>query len=431
MKALAVLLGICMIIIACKDDDEPGVEVFTLEIEEGYLPQPANTWVLVSNSDGELLDYQLLQPGTFSLQAANIPSDNLLNISIMNQGTSNPAVNFFSVTTYTGIDLGESWVLGPPPDINGDPSPGEVNVDITNLPPIETLNVTFSKGLEGRVIPQGTIIDNGATSEGSFVIPLSEAQTEILIAVNPQYLDESVPPAFESKYYWLTDLTDGQQLNLEFPTDFLSYEKKFSVTLPPNNTNVFLDISGFQDLDATYGAGFYFTSTLAIYPIDEVEAFFNDGYNYYETYMTINYNNGSTSYRKVGSAPTLEDLSVRNLDFQMLNTSFNNYSFEASPEFQIIESGWFNQLEENGVFNSLSWRVFADRANVNFPVLINFPQELVRDHPVLSTENLDNTYNQFHYYIDNKTYDDFVDKSIRQPRVYKQLEEVYQMSKFD
>ena len=430
MKTLAILLGICMIIFACKDD-EPGVEVFTVEIIDGYLPQPADNWIIVSNSSGELLDYQLLQPGIFTLQAVELPSDNLLNISLLNRGTSNPNINFFSMTTYTGIPAGETWVLAPLPEIDSDPNPGEANVQITNLPPIETLNVTFSKLWEGRFNTQGTVIDNGTTSEGSFVLPLSEAQTDILISVNPQYLDESIPPDFESKYYWLSDLTDGQQINLEFPTDFFSYDQQFEIEVPDANTQVLLDVYGFEDLDATYGTGFVFTSSLAIYPINKIGAFFNDGFNHYETVMTVNNNNGSYTYKKVGDPPAPEDLNARSLDFQIQNSSFNSFAFSASPEFQIVESGWVNQVDNNGVLNTLSWTVFSERSMVNYPVLVNFPEELVQDNPALDTDNLDNTFNRFIYNIDNRTYEDFVDKSIVEPRVHKQLEEVYQLSKFD
>ena len=429
MKKLFAVLMVAGSLFACQDDEAPMSAIFTIEIGEGYLPQPADNWILVSNTDGQLLDYQSLQTGTIILQASEVPDDQKLNISLLSRGTSNPNINFFSMVTYTGIDAGESWSLQRP-QINADPVIGSANVKIINLPAVETVNVTFSKEFEGRVVTQGDLSNNGDYWEADLVVPLSQSQTDILISVNPLYLDPSIPPDFESKYYWLSQLTDGQQIDLDFEIDFLSYQEQFSLDIPDQAGDVILDISGFQDLDATYGAGFVFTSSLAIYPINQIEVFFNQGFNVYETSFTLSNGSGSTDYHKVGEAPSLEDLSSRDLDFQILDASFHNYAFNASPEFQVVENGWFNQMVDNGLVNSLSWQVYSEVDEVNFPVLLNFPEELVAENPVLSTDNLDNTYNRFIFNIDGQSYQDFLDKVIRQPSATKRLEEVYQLTKF-
>ena len=189
------------------------------------------------------------------------------------------------MTTYTGIDIGESWSWRVP-QINTDPIIGSANVKIINLPAVEMLNLTFSKEFEGRVTTQGNVSNNGAYWEADLVVPISQSQTDILITVNPQYLDQSIPPDFKSKYYWLSQLTDGQQVSLDFDQDFLLYQEQFSLEIPHEAGDVFLDISGFQDINATYGAGFVFTSSLAIYPINEIQAFFNQGFDVYETSYT-------------------------------------------------------------------------------------------------------------------------------------------------
>ena len=46
----------------------PGMLIFTLEAGDGYLPQPSDNWIIISSSSGNLLDYQLLQAGTFMLE---------------------------------------------------------------------------------------------------------------------------------------------------------------------------------------------------------------------------------------------------------------------------------------------------------------------------------------------------------------------------
>jgi len=142
-------------------------------------------------------------------------------------------------------------------------------------------------------------------------------------------------------------------------------------------------------------------------------------------------NNGLTQYRKVGDAATISDLGPRDIDFQIQDNTFNNFTFNASSEFQIVETNWFNQMEIDGVFNTLSWTIYSDRQDSSFPVLTSFPGELAADNPVLNTEDLENSHNGFIHNIDNKTYEDLLDQTIRQPNVGKQLEEVYKMTKFN
>ena len=271
-----------MLFNGCQDDEQPWVDAFTLIIEEGYLPDPVDNWVIVSDSDGQLLDYQLLQTGTFTLQAPHISSDSKLNISLLSRGTSNPNINFFSMTTYTGIDPGDTWTLQQLLPVNPDPIIGYADITINNLPPQGSVEVIASKILEGRVYYTGNLTDKGNTTDLEMQIPISKMQKDVLISVSPQFYDQSIPTFPTSKHNLLSDLASDQQIILDFNIDFIAFDQSFTLDIPSNASSSFLSIYGFNDL-STYGEGFIFTSTIASYPIDAIGGFFNTGFDYYET----------------------------------------------------------------------------------------------------------------------------------------------------
>jgi hypothetical protein len=90
----------------------------------------------------------------------------------------------------------------------------------------------------------------------------------------------------------------------------------------------------------------------------------------------------------------------------------------------------YQSLQTGTIILQTSEVLYSGVDEVIFPVLLNFPEELVAENPVLSTDNLVNTYNRFLFNIDGQSYQDFLDKVIRQPSATKRLEEVYQLTKF-
>lgn len=433
VRNLVIFLAVAATLASCAEDDEPSIQVFSIEVGDGFLPTNASTWIILSDSEGNLLSEQRLEPGIFQLNANQIPSDNRLNVSVLTIAEPNIGVpgSILSVETYTGIAAGENWTWKLPDPIIADPIVGSFNLQVTNLPPVETLGWSLSKGLEGQVVPSGNIADNGATSEANLVVPLSEAQDEILISVVNNFVDETIPPAFEPKYFLLTDLVNDQQVSLDFNTDFVPFDEQVTFETPETYNNISLTVNGFQDLSETYGSGFIFTWSTYLFKVNEMSASFNTGLNYYQTSKRIQFSDGASTYRKLGAAPTNQDLAPRDLDFQVQNTSFENYAFTASQEFQIVQTNWYKEQENNGVIDVLNWTVYADRDQAAYPVLNSFPPALTRDYPVLSPENLTNAYSRFIFNVDNKTFDDFLERNARRPISDKQLEEVYELTKFN
>ena len=107
-----------------------------------------------------------------------------MNISLLSRATDG-SNNFFDMSTYTGIEVGESWSWVLPPAVSTDPVVGQANISIANLPSVESYNVTFSKEWQGRVNPPSTVTDNGATSDVDFLLQISQSQVDVLISVNP------------------------------------------------------------------------------------------------------------------------------------------------------------------------------------------------------------------------------------------------------
>ncbi len=431
-KFLYLAIGISIINGGCKDD-EPRAEVFTLQVQEDYIPDHLDMWVIISDSDGELLDFNVLTPGVLHLDANQTSIDNTLNISFLSKRNNFGAptsVNTFEMITYTGVDVGDTWFLRGPQAIELNQA-GNANLQVTNLPSAAGVELIISSFLVGRVDYEGGITDSGTNFEANLVVPIPELPRDLLVSVSPQFLDGAMPPTFTPKYYSIGNLVDGQQINLDYQRDFIPFDNEITIEPSNNSFSGFLSIRGVQDLNIQ-SEGVIFTSSSFIHQLDTLEGFFNSGLNYYETNLHFNTINGSTHYHKVGDPPTTEDLAPRDLNFEMLRTSFFDYSIHsASPEFQMIESGWGNQLQTGDIFSSLIWTIFSDINETHYPVLTSFPGELVSEYPVFNIDNLENFQNRCIYNIDGRSYEDYLNSIFKQPSSLKQLEEVYNLNKFN
>lgn len=385
-KFKAVLFCFTLLLYGCSDNSQD--EIPQPAQEELYFSYKANDdtsesddWIIIHNSNGELLDYRAFEKNDFLEFKTKSPLlTDKISVSVFSVYESYGKKNHFIKTT-TAVDKGIVWDFEQEPIIEPitSSSIGSFDFKLTNFPKTELLNISNKGGdINGSL--------SGVGAGGSWTY----SGSDFTLYENNDYLFTIAQGTSDSKYYYAENLNDGDVITVEY-NQFIPFDSYLSINLPPDSS-YFLLLLGFEDdQNYTLGDGYVLSK---IFPFDNNSINQNPlrvGYlNNLDRYITTFdvYLEGYTyNYKKYGAKPN-EIVIPEDPTFSIGDNSLENFRFSTSLDFNQYTSIWSNNTEEV----SSNW--YVESGSNSYHKIGKIPEELVQKYPDFNINSLE--YNKTH-----------------------------------
>ncbi len=329
------------------DNDEPDFLFKANFVQDWLSPHAGEAMIFISDNDGIILS-EMTWTGndSFEMQAIVAPIEYPDSINITTV-YFDPYENRFFLTTNLSIPVGSEWTF------KGFKKPENVTLNEVNF---IFENVPDHKGY---VVSD---LWNSKANEGSMAQPfsfnLSESPTSVFLKMNTV--------SYGLRYTWFNNVTEGTR------------NEDLSVSILKESTVHSIDLNGISSgLEASlHGYSNSGQHTKGSYRLDVV----NDNVNTFQTALFAYPGNEFTDYRtllrfyddfsaasywtQVTYGPIPGDFIKMNADFDIVNSSINNFEIAALGEFTQTKSVWSDEKNNN-------WTVYGKRSITKYqlPVL--------------------------------------------------------------
>jgi len=392
-----VLLGWALLFINCAKDDtltldsdsrkEPRPEEIKPELGEvnepdiqvyftySSYPRDADNWIIIHDSEGQLVDYKKIEDGgpvEFSAIKDSIPE----KISITEFFYSIDGVNnaFHSLMTYTDINPGSVWNnFHNPPQGN---LIGKFSLGIENVP-----------GLKSNILstPRGPLSAVDLQINGDFN-NLTLNLNDIPLYENEDYLLSIYDNSDDHKYIFLTEPKDGLDSIIDY-SQFLDYDTYLEIDLPANDF-VLLHTYGYADDDPNYfWVGQTFSFNLDFSSPSTIKAGYLENYKRYRTEFSFRNDGYSYSYTKNGTK--IENITIPpQPSFALNDDSVYNLSFTSDIIFKTKNTRHFYSFTDTeGINSQTTWSIYSCENSEHR--VGELPEEVLLGYPAISLENLE------------------------------------------
>ena len=410
ISRLSTIFLLCITLINCSKDDaptpkpdvedpdsekpkEPETEVyFTLNT---YPPpnegQPEENWVILHDENGKLLDYSSYEAGDkLEFEAASDSLTSTISVSYLRYFESN-GQKIHRISTTTGREKGLVENFGPYSTIENETpiKTGEFDILIENIPNPENVGYPVKVELSSG---RGRLGVSGSGKGYSYGIELELGGVQKFEGFD-DYLISILDHNNELRYYYFNNPL-GEDISLDYRTDFQEMENDISFVLP-ENINFNLNIAGFnegQQYDAYKGYWIH-DSIFADLPTNPLRVGYTDIFSKYRTIFNITmegYFYGIIKYGEPLEALTIPDKP----NIQITDSSFNMFRFDVDIDYLSYSYNWVYSDNPGSIPTTRThWGVSADKGSS--PTIGNLPTELLEKYPDLSIDLLEPTGTSF------------------------------------
>lgn len=395
---------------SCGNDDDtsPATEkIFEVEMDASYFEGGYDHWLVISNTEGEIVDAApLTKDSSVEFEAIKGETGETITVTLLRHSFTS---NRYHLDSYVAVDKGGKMVLRSSPSGEG-AEYTTVDFDFPGLPSSQTWVMFTSMG--SRV--------GGASGSSSVSVEITTPLSDLFI---------SVTGAHEPRYLEL-DLETDSQRTFNFPADFKTYDHVFS-QLPLSLASI--SITGLKEIAAGAEAPVYGVHVQSLYfsgNFGGLQAGYNDGYDLYSTgWSTKTQNDASISYSKVGEAPSEDDFEVPFFDFSVVNSEINSFEYTTGSDLHYRKSTWFLNpalVEEPHV----TWTVMSP-AGVQQPVINSFTDSVAVVYPFLNDALSKLQYHNtvFTRSEDGHTYSERIENLFLRPGSSYEVREYYTVTK--
>ena len=382
-----VLFSLALLLISCSGDDSPN-EILEVPVPELYFSFKANNdtsesenWIIIHNENGELLDYKSFEENDYLEFKTQNPllTDNI-SITLFTYSKIN-GNKLHAITTTTGVDKGSIWDDENKPITEGatDVLIGSFNFALTNFHKIEWLNISNENGEMGGGL---------SGSENGSVWTYSDSDYTLYEKNN--YMFTIVENNLDSKYYYLQDIQDGDNISLDY-SEFKLFDSYLNINIPINSSYLMV-LLGFEDYQDYFDGNGYMLSQIFPFNNDDVNQNpirigYLDRLNKYMTQFSVYFDNYTYNYKKYGAKPN-EIIVPDNSTFSITNNSVQNFEFSTNVNFIKYTSYWsYNTGTWNSDWVENVWKVESP-TNL-YHNIGNLPDEIFQLHQQLDVNSLE------------------------------------------
>lgn len=374
-----------------NEPNEPETEVY-FTLNTFVRPndfRESEDWIILHDANGKLLNYKLYTPGDMLVFEA--PTDSLtdvISVSYLRYGVEDNTEDY-TIRTTTGIEKGYVETLGPYDAPGNDPlvRTGEFDVFINDIPnPFRVASPTMShistkNGALGASF-SGTGFDDGIEFEIGQVVKY-DGLDDYLISI----LDGN-----NDLKYHLVSNPDGQDVSLEYTTDFFESDMDISFTLPPYRSYR-VNIGGFlENQEFSQDGGYRLHDVISVVNTEVNTNPLKIGYlnmfPKYRTVFAVTFDDYSYSIVKYGNP--LEVLEIpQKPNFTITDNSINTFRFNVDIEYNRMVSTW-RYREGSRATQDLSittWTVESPGRNES--VVGALPEEILEKYTTLNSDKIE------------------------------------------
>ena len=347
-RSFPCLILLCLLFPGCSreatQNEIPEPEQFVSEVYFTFLsnvPSGEATigqWVVVHDSNGQLLDFKSFETGQKLEFVSEYPVTEYLWITRIGAVQYDTGKSY-SLQTTAGVTKGSEIVL------NATPSPGdyfeaasagtEFQVHVTGIPgyPYMTANNTrFEVGGGGSVSSPGNPPVSEATWDLNFYEGLPEYYLTILDGNNMlKYLDFTY---------------EGSNIDVDY-SEFSNYDSQYGVTLPETQDFFLIDVTGFAEnapFHTFNGAVLqrFYNFEFPDPPAQPLAYGYLDVFPKYRTVLTVQWED--RSYTRLEYGARVEHMEVPDPAFTVLDASRGGIRFQTDANYSTARHRW-NSIE--------------------------------------------------------------------------------------
>jgi hypothetical protein len=388
----ALLLVIVSFLISCREDEAPLRTIFTATVDNSYKlyeTRTDSTYIILQNSDGEMLHMKRVETGDVVKFESEFPGDKI-DVTIARVYPDGSGGGLANVWTYLDVPAGQSWTLRYDQVVYGTARQsvevGSYTMVLNNAEPIYAMSISdhyFSVTSRRTSTPPG--LKAGIRKD----VPrhLLSLHTG---AGNPKYL--FIEPKIDETY------------TIDYNT-MLDFDKVVSVPLS-EQSYVYAHVMGYETMeDFKYLTGFvlYDNVTSVSARKSSVNLGYLNGMAKFRTELSVSNGKVNVIYISRGAMP--DNIKLPNYDdivLQEKTPATISYSSKIDVAYRI---SWFVSNNFNPGTNGMAWYIYAPGGRTRQP---SMPQFMLEKFPKIGANSMRHSSTTF--YTKSWTYDEFLQR---------------------
>lgn len=381
-----------------EEPESPIYFTFTARTLQADSNSEEKTWVVLHNSDGELLDYKKAEPGVkLIFESVDEPITDGITVTVIEKSVWNGDDIDSRVNSYMDIEKGAVWTQKP---YNLEEPSGYFYFSAENVPDWKSFSVSSSDSF-------------GAFGNSDYYYGFNNTDTEELfiredgvrIFAEDDFIFLLTNTQGQTKYSMLPNVKDGDSISVD-ASKLLDFDKITKINVPQHSyLNFGVDALSFENgiqKSLNLGPRFFRSET----PLETLELGYLNDFKDYRSYVSIRTGNIGYSYSKTGSSIDAFEFPAAP-SFDLMSASLTDFRFATSASYMYQASSFYaNEPKEEGdrSRNSTYWSVLSKPDS--FKALVTLPEELLTESNVYFE---DVKYGSTTIYTKSTTYEEAVD----------------------
>lgn len=403
-------------------DPEP-IVYFTISIDNSIDTSEENNWVILHDSNGNLLDYRSYESGeTLEFEALESEITDKINVSLF----KNAKQGLFTTTgeicegetnngiTYPNIGKGSHWTQGKYDDrLDNGPAPemlGQYKLALINIPGgYNFINDIVYGGFGTGNISTVRFPEPGSTASSIIENDGTKTITKggIRNFKDSAYLMTVLSENLDFKYLFFQNPEIGTDITLDY-NDFLSFDSYDYLPVFPANNGYRLNMVGFEnETSFKSDSGFVLLNLInANVWDDHIPLGYLNRFTHYKTSLTMYMDNFTYQYDRFGTKPAISSIPEEPV-ISYTNNHLDGFDMDVNLEYVRRSDMWRIAEITSENCSKTTWVVECDQQN--YPSIKELPEELFTLYPTLEKLS-DLRYLTTTYYLQSETYPEFIVK---------------------
>ena len=373
---------------------------FTVNVDPLLKTSETENWIILHNSDGNLLDYRSYESGdilVFESEPINLTDE--IALTSFSYRNSEGEIRH-TLKTFLEIKKESIWNFKPFSSTNYNNLTGEQ---------IGAFDVTISNIIKPFSFETSDISGILPDNENFRIITGNTAtKTHKLFEKSEEHMFSIFDGNGDFKYTFVKNIIDKDLLELDY-SDFNEFDIFLSINPPPNGSFI-AEVYGLENDQEFVGRTSFLLNSLYA-ETDEIQNSINLGYlnrfNKYQTLVIFNTDDYFYLYENYGNIP--ENISIpENKTITISDQSISNFSFSTNVNFvRKINEFVYKQGEIDLDFIENNWQIESSNSEAQ-TFEGSIPEELLVKYPEFIVADL--VYTKTYLYLSFGSYSEYLQK---------------------